>query len=134
MSIEWREDLATGNVEIDNQHKELFKRFNTLLAACNAGKARNEVGNLLNFLGDYVKSHFATEERLQVKHGYPGYAAHKQQHTEFISDLRNLEQQIATEGAGVSLVIQTNQMIVNWLIGHISKTDKALADFLKTVG
>jgi len=132
MAIEWREDLATGNGLIDDQHKELFKRFNNLLTACNQGKGKEEVNNLLLFLGDYVRSHFATEEELQIKHSYPGYQAHKAEHEGFISDLHKLENESKSSGTGVALVIQTNQMITGWLIRHISGTDKQLANFLRT--
>ena len=62
MAIEWNEKLATGNSNIDDQHKELFCRFDTLLAACNQRKGKDEVHNLLLFLGDYVKTHFSMEE------------------------------------------------------------------------
>ena len=133
MAIEWREELATGNGLIDDQHKELFKRFNNLLAACDQGKGKEEVNNLLLFLADYVRSHFAMEEELQTKHSYPGYQAHKAEHEGFIRDLHNLENESKSAGTGVALVIQTNQMITGWLIRHISGTDKQLANFLRTV-
>ena len=133
MAIEWRDNLATGNVDIDLQHKELFRRFNDLLEACNKGKGNHEVGNLLDFLSDYVKSHFAAEEDLQKKHGFAGYQDHKKKHDEFIRDLQDIKTEFHREGAGISVVIRTNKMIVNWLIKHISGTDKELATFLRTV-
>lgn len=132
MAIEWNDRLATGNSDIDNQHKELFRRFDTLLTACNQRKGKEEVDNLLIFLGDYIKIHFAMEEALQKKYNYPHYPAHKDQHESFIRDFQNLEQQLKLEGATLSLVIQTNQTMVNWLINHINITDKQLADYLRT--
>ncbi len=132
MAVEWREELATGNRLIDDQHKELFKRFDNLLTACNQGKGKEEVGNLLLFLGDYVRSHFAMEEELQKKHSYPGYHAHKEEHEGFVRDLQKLENESKNAGTGIALVIQTNQMMTGWLIRHISGTDKALANFLRT--
>jgi hemerythrin len=134
MSIEWRDSLATGNEEIDLQHKELFRRFNDLLTSCKEGKGKDEVVDLLFFLGDYVRTHFATEEELQVRHNYPGYPQHKEQHEGFIRDLRSLESQLNTDGVTLPLVIQTNQTMVGWLIKHISGTDKELANFLRSVG
>lgn len=131
MSIEWDNKLATGNSDIDDQHKELFKRFDNLLAACNQRKGKGEVHSVLMFLGDYVRSHFAMEEELQRKHNYPHYADHKAQHEDFIRDLQKLEEQFKEEGVTLSLVIQTNQTMVNWLIKHINATDRALADFLR---
>ncbi len=132
MAIEWRENLATGYDTIDKQHMELFRRFNTLLAACNQGKGKEEVSHLLIFLNDYIRLHFAEEESLQFRSGYPGYEAHKAQHDKFRGDLQELEEQFAAEGATLALVIRTNQTLISWLIMHISATDKELAAYLQT--
>jgi len=132
MAIEWRDDLATGNELIDDQHKELFSRFNRLLESCQGGKGKDEVTRMILFLGDYVRSHFATEEQLQLRHNYPGYTAHKAQHDAFIEDFRKLEDQFRSQGASFVLVIQTNQTMVDWLIKHIGGTDKAFAGFLRS--
>jgi hemerythrin len=51
----------------------------------------------------------------------------------FIRDFTKLENQFDEEGTTLSLVIQTNQAMVNWLICHINGTDKKLAAFLRTV-
>jgi hemerythrin len=132
MAIEWNDNLVTGNDSIDEQHKELFRRVDTLLEACNQRKGKEEVHNLLRFLGDYVKTHFAMEENLQKKSGYPHYRAHKEQHDDFIRVLEALVQQFNAEGATLPLVIQTNQSVVNWLINHINVKDKDLAAYLRT--
>ena len=116
MAIEWRENLATGNEKIDDQHKELFKRFNNLLAACNQGKGKEEVNMLLLFLGDYVRSHFATEEQLQVQYSYPGYQAHKKEHEGFIRDLQNLDNDRVFADPRNLAALQANALekIKNW--------------------
>jgi hemerythrin len=132
MAIEWNERLATGNCNIDDQHKELFRRFDTLLAACNQRKGKDEVYNLLLFLGDYVKTHFSMEETLQKNHNYPHYPAHKKEHEGFIQELRRLEEQLQLEGASLPLVIQTNQTMVSWLINHINRMDKEMASYLRS--
>lgn len=131
MLIEWNNDLTTGYSTIDEQHKELINRFNSILDACNHGKGKEEVKNLLQFLGEYVKSHFAMEEELQQRYHYPEYALHKQEHVGFIRDFNKLQNQFDEEGATLSLVIQTNQALVDWLIRHINGTDKKLAAFLR---
>jgi hemerythrin len=130
MACEWREDLATGNPEIDSQHKELFKRLNALIAAGNERKADAEVGNLLQFLKKYVLVHFATEEQLQLKHGYPNYKAHKSQHDAFIKELHAVEEQFATQGASLLLVQKTSRIAFDWLVNHIFNLDKEMAGFV----
>lgn len=131
MSMEWTSNLATGVSEIDNQHREIFARVNRLSEACSEGKGKEEVLNLLNFLGDYVKEHFAAEEKLQIREGYPQYAAHKSQHNRFIADLERLAATFRAEGATLSLVIMTNKTLAAWLVQHISQVDMEFATYLK---
>jgi hemerythrin len=132
VAIAWRDDLLTGNEEIDNQHKELFARFNALLDACDGGRGKEEVSRLLQFLAAYVKEHFAAEELLQASRGFPDYPEHRRQHEEFVARLARLREQFEQEGATLSLVIETNQMMVSWLINHISAMDKKFGAFLQS--
>lgn len=131
MEIAWNASLATGNEEIDNQHKELFSHFGNLLAACSQRKGREEVLNMYRFLDTYVQDHFALEERLQLQSDYPGYAGHKSQHDNFVRDLKQLEFLLQDEGATLMLVIMTNQTMADWLINHVSGEDRKLAEFLR---
>lgn len=131
MAIGWRDDLLTGVVEVDDQHKELFRRFGELLTACNQGQGGEEVLRLFNFLDDYVVKHFAAEERIMRQHGYPDYLEHKQQHQGFTRRLEELKRQFRDEGTGLSLVITTNHVMIEWLSRHIEKMDKEIAKYVK---
>lgn len=131
MAIAWDTNLSIGVTEIDDQHKELFRRFNDLLEACNQGKGRDEVQNLLLFLHDYIKTHFRDEEKLQLAHNYPGYAAHKLEHERFVHTIDQFAQDFNEKGATIALVIQVNKSVVHWLIQHISKVDRELGNFIQ---
>jgi hemerythrin len=131
MSIGWNSELATGVDAIDNQHKEIFNRVNKLSAACAEGKGKEEVLRLLLFLEDYIKEHFAAEEKLQMRSAYPNYADHKSQHQQFMGDVARLAAEFKAEGATLSLVIMTNKLLTHWLVQHITKVDKQFANFLK---
>lgn len=131
MRIQWRDSLAIGVVEIDNQHKELLKRFGLLLEACESGKGKEELAGLLTFLDEYVLRHFADEEELQRQKRYPAYVAHKQQHDSFIASLKALKSEIDQDGMALHHVMETNNMLLKWLINHISKVDIELGRFLK---
>jgi hemerythrin len=132
MQIEWRDELSVGVNAIDDQHKELINRFNALLRACNDGHGKEEVGELLGFLRDYVAVHFCDEEALQQEQGYPGYPAHRHQHLEFVGRLDDLHRKYFTDGASLTLVIQANNMMIDWLINHISKEDRKIGEFMRT--
>lgn len=134
MSVTWTDDLATGVSKIDDQHKELFKRINNLLIACNKGKGRREIEGVVKFLDEYVDTHFSDEERIMIRYEYPSYPAHKAQHLEFVEKLSELKKRLDQEGAGLVIVIATNQMLVDWLRTHIRRLDKELGSFLKEKG
>lgn len=130
MGIEWNEDLAVGVYIIDDQHKELFNRINNLLEACNLGKGKDTVDEIIKFLEDYVVSHFGEEEEIMKKHDYPYYQQHKEQHEQFVEQFSQLKNKLEKEGVGGHMAIYTNQVVVDWLQDHIIKVDKALGEFL----
>lgn len=134
MAIEWKDDLAVGVKEIDEQHKELFAKVNTLFDACNSGKGKDQIDSVIKYLQEYVVEHFGSEESLQKKYSYPGYEEHKAQHDKFIQDFLKLKEGIDKNGVTGLTIVQLNQVLVDWLIKHIRKTDKALAGFLKEKG
>jgi len=131
MGIEWRDSLAIGVEAIDSQHKELLWRFNALLTASEAGKGIGELKKLLEFLDDYVIEHFSDEEKLQRKNNYPSYAAHKTEHDSFVARLKAVQEEINSEGVAIHHVIETNNMLLKWLLNHISKVDMELGKFLQ---
>ena len=127
MAIEWDDSLRTGVDDIDDQHRELFRRFNSLMTACNQGRGRDEVLKTLNFLDDYIRRHFHEEEVLQRSSNFPGYQIHRAQHEEFIAKTEALAKQFQHEGATLELLVKTNTTMMEWLIGHIRKMDRAFA-------
>ncbi|MDN5332108.1 MAG: hemerythrin [Tepidanaerobacteraceae bacterium] len=131
MAIKWTEDLSTGIELIDKQHKELFKRVNDLMDACTKGKGKEEVVKVIDFLSNYVVMHFGEEEKIMKAENYPGYDGHKTQHESFIKKFTEFKEKLEQTGPTVDLVVKMNGFLVDWLINHIKKTDRALGDYLK---
>jgi hemerythrin len=130
MALQWRADMSIGVEKIDAQHRQLVEQVSSLLDACTQGKGKQEVGRMMAFLGEYVLTHFADEEELQLKSGYPGYREHKALHEQFVREYGLLNQQLLAEGASVRFTLQVNRTVVDWLVQHISKADKALGEHL----
>ncbi len=133
MGIEWRDSLSIGVEEIDNQHKQLLAHFDKLLKACESGKGLEELKSLLGFLDGYVIKHFKDEESIQRLRNYPDYAAHKKEHESFVARLDLLKQEISNEGIALHHLMETNNMLLKWLLHHISTVDVQLGKFLKTL-
>jgi hemerythrin len=129
--MQWTEDLSVGVETIDNQHKELFRRINSLVEAIKQGKCKTEITGVIMFLEEYALSHFGEEETFMKEHAYPPYHDHKAQHAIFIKNLSELRKELEDIGPSYVLSVTTNQVIVDWIIDHIAKTDKKLGRFLQ---
>jgi hemerythrin len=128
MPLQWTQALSVGIPEIDAQHQELFRRVDRLLEATLADDHR-ETGAMLVFLGEYVLTHFSTEERFMREVGYPGLPRHREEHERFVADLRALDRDLAEGGVVPGLVGRLNRQVSDWLRGHVCVTDMAMGRF-----
>lgn len=131
MAYKWSDDLLTGNMQIDTEHKELIKAINDLLDACSMGKGRAELEKTVKFLSSYTKTHFAHEEVLQMKYNYPDYNNHKKYHKHFVEQVENIHKKLLTEGSNIVLVGEINSKVGNWIISHIKREDVKVAQHIK---
>jgi len=132
MAMEWNERMAIGHDVIDQQHRELFRRFDILIEACRQACGKERIEELLYFLDSYVVTHFREEEGLMEGHAYPGVDEHKAQHRYFTGRLDALKADLKAKGVSTHLVISTNQILLKWIIQHIKNIDVQFGAFLKT--
>lgn len=131
MAFTWTKDLETGNLQIDTEHQQLIQALNKLLAACSSGKGREEVGNTMNFLLQYTKTHFAHEEMLQIQSRYPDYVNHKKYHAEFAKVVNEISDRLKNEGSSLQLVGEINRRMGDWLVNHIKCEDRKVAKHIQ---
>ncbi len=129
MALEWTKALSVGVEEIDDQHRELFRRATRLLEGLRRGEPE-EIGDLVDFLHEYAVTHFGAEEALMRTTRYSGYLRHKAEHDRFISDLIALGRELTQRGPGAFFALKVNHWLVEWLKDHVSGTDAELGKFL----
>ena len=123
MSLEWNESFRVGDPEIDRQHQYLFALANKFLLA----QDKLALMSCARDLFQYTRDHFAYEEDLMLRAGFPSYEAHVKSHQLLISRLNVLSQQISDDK------LDRNEMegfIQHWALFHIPKADAKLADYL----
>lgn len=130
MAIEWTEELATGVEAVDRQHREIFSRYNQFLGACKAGRGRDALLDILGFLAGYVEEHFAREEQLMRESGYPDMQEHVSEHRALRTMVKGLQAQLAEQGPTISLLTEANRRLLDWLVDHIKRSDRALGGFV----
>jgi hemerythrin len=124
--LHWSSDLDTGIESIDQQHRRIVDYMNDLDDANSAGNLTT-TNRVLNQLVEYTVTHFAFEEELQEKAGYPFLRAHKRVHEIFTK--RVAEYQKRAE-AGENVAPEVLSMLKIWLVNHIKGDD---ADYAPTV-
>lgn len=134
--MKWTEDLAVGNEMIDNQHKELFARINDLVDAIKQHTCKYKIGDVVKFLDDYIIFHFGEEQKLMQKYDYPEYEQHRKQHEHFMKNFEELKKELPKLEGGkkpgsYDLSVETNQVVVDWILDHIAKVDKRFGKFLQ---
>jgi len=133
MAIVWTPNLSVGVENIDSQHKVWFEKADQLFQAGKKGKSNEVVVQLFDFLDDYTKQHFHDEEMYMQSIRYPEIEAQKTAHKKFIADLAKLKKEYQTSGGNITLIINANQMIIDWLTKHISSMDKKIGIYAKTL-
>ncbi|NLL70274.1 MAG: hemerythrin family protein [Epulopiscium sp.] len=131
--IQWDQSLETGFLAIDEQHQELFKRVNEVIEAYNVGKARQEVKKTLQFLEEYVHTHFTMEEELQLQYKYPKYKEHKEMHEYFIKQIAEIKSRYEQNGPKITVTMALNRILLTWLREHILRVDKAFVDYIHSL-
>ncbi|HEX2938291.1 MAG TPA: bacteriohemerythrin [Ruminiclostridium sp.] len=129
--MKWTDDLSVGVELIDSEHKSLINAINELFDACGKGLGRKKISETLEFMQNYIRTHFSDEEKLQKKCGYPDYSNHCRYHASFIEKVGNYSKRLEEEGANIALVADFNSFVTDWLINHISREDKKIGLYIK---
>ena len=116
-------DLVTNVDLIDEQHKELFKRINSVSSIGTKAYATHETIITLNFLGDYIVQHFNDEEELMLVSEYPEYKWHHTWHQGYILKFENLKEEFKKNGISSEYLQILDEFIIGWIVKHIGIVD-----------
>ena len=132
--IAWSNEFALGIDEIDEQHKALVGMINALDASTHGDSSPDSVRGMLGDLNDYVRDHFAFEERLMAGGACSPdlVTRHLGEHAYFRSVLKDLTNDFENERRNVTGNLI--EYLVHWLLHHIVVVDRAMAHQLNAAG
>ena len=123
MGFQWDDKYATGNDEIDKQHKQIFAYLDELEDHIEHGASQQWVENFMSALGLYTRSHFCYEEICMRQAKCPIATKNKGQHTKLLAAFHKAEQKLEREGISDDLLQQLKDFLTSWLVNHIMKID-----------
>lgn len=119
----WNATYETGIPIVDAQHKELFNQIEILMDTSKAER----IDSTLNFFGDYIVKHFATEEAMQHQVAYVKLIEHKKAHDDFVNTFKQSKQEYRSSGNSPIVMMKTIRIALSWLKEHIRGQDKEFA-------
>jgi hemerythrin-like metal-binding protein len=129
----WTEEMSVGVKVLDDDHKNLIEMLNQLNDGILAGKGRETLGVVIEKLLEYTNFHFAREERLFIETGYPGGAAHKEEHESLSRRVKNLQSRFES-GQSLEVSMETMAFLKSWLTNHIQGSDQKYGPHLNAKG
>lgn len=124
----WKETYRIGNKEIDEQHYQLFSKIENLLVIAKSGDIENkkkECRDLIEFLVDYTKFHFDTEEKIQRDMQYVGYAQHAWIHQGFIKTIQEYKEKMEQDFS-LNILKSFAGTLLTWLAQHVCGCDRKI--------
>ena len=105
--FEWREANESGDPGIDADHRECFALANALLDQLSAAPSERE-GPLaaIDALLEHAATHFAQEESVLERSGYPDLPEHSRVHAGLLNRARRVRDDFARGKAGVAEVVE----------------------------
>ncbi|MDR0388933.1 MAG: bacteriohemerythrin [Spirochaetaceae bacterium] len=131
--VSWSSTFSVGIKQIDEQHKELFNITNDLFNHC-VGDSESEKAyfkKVIQGAVNYIKVHFATEERIMLKTKFSGYTDHKREHDMFVL---TVVEQVRSFHLGHKFdLTHFTRFLKDWVLTHIAISDKQYFEYFKRI-
>jgi len=131
--ITWTDKFSCGVKLVDDQHKQLVELVNEMFnhVTGNDVQEKNYFSRVINDAVSYVKTHFATEEKLMLATKFEGYAEHKKEHDTFVLAV---VENIKDYQAGKRLTLSSfTRFLKDWVLSHIAYMDKKYFDYFNKI-
>lgn len=132
----WTEEYSTGAPTIDRQHRQLINHVNELGRLLNkTNHSRSDIEfiiQFLEFLEDYLDTHFSYEEQCMENYRCPVHGKNKLAHERFKQMYHGYKQNAKHEGFRMKLLTDLHESMSSWITDHILRVDTQLRPCMKT--
>ena len=131
--VEWNDSYSLGIKLIDDQHKELIRIVNDIFSHATGDESEEHeyFKKVIKQAVDYIKYHFANEEKILITTKYSDYEAHKKKHEDFI--LKVVQTAKDYESGKRLTLTNFGYFLKDWVLSHIAVVDKKYCDYFKTI-
>jgi hemerythrin len=122
--IELGYEYSLGVPEIDKQHQELAKQLNEAIKHCTGKKKDEKIFYDKNTRKsiEFLRNHFATEEKILGKTKYDNFKKHKLEHKKILDDIVKMNDDIEKNKVELNLFYVT-AFIKERILKHLKTYD-----------
>lgn len=119
----WTSDMSVGVAELDSDHKGLMEIIRQLEEQDGPTAIQQSIVSLMR----YAQAHFAREQAVMRRCGFPGLTHHIEQHDEFVKRLRAVIADFKRDPDGAAAFVRDEllEFLKDWWRHHILIEDKA---------
>ena len=132
-TIAWTDDLSTGIVSLDDEHRQMIAHYNAIVDAIDRGLGMAAVRERFEALVHFACGHFAHEERVMRNIGDPNYRLHKMEHDRLMQGaldfLHSLGNGLLRDDAPAIA-----RYIEHWFLRHTTEQDALIREFVEWTG
>jgi hemerythrin len=122
----WRDEMTTGVVELDAQHKYLINFFNDLGHSIKKKYDPEDISKVLKVMKYYADWHFHKEDECMARYHCPAAEKNTKAHAIFMEKLQEYQKEYEQSGGSIELAIKIHEELANWIVNHIMAIDTQL--------
>lgn len=131
LRVKWRDEWRCGNDEIDVQHENILNIANDLISQIYANVSKDEGIKGISYFLEYVKNHFATEERILMDSQYPDIEDHMKKHDHLSNKAIYIKE--CFEKDELESAAFLSFLIDEVVIGHLVKEDSKFFSHVRKI-
>lgn len=124
----WLDSYSVGVKEMDAQHRQLLELLEQLNESLKNGASEEVKEKIISSLIGFMVAHFAAEEKIMQKYGYPGLPDHHRTHADIAAKIKILNARHEKLSSAVNPEFMT--FLRTWLVSHIQGEDQAYGRFI----
>jgi len=123
MLLHWSEIYETGHAQIDAQHRRIVGEMNRLHEMVQNREEISKIESVLEFLDQYVSTHFSYEEKCVEQYQCPFAQKNKEAHTTFLLRVKEIRDLSKKHKLTHPEVLDVYYEMIFWIKDHILGTD-----------
>lgn len=125
----WSDDFALGDPLVDSQHRAFFDEAAALRQAFDSDEPQTRLVTYAETFLANLRTHFADEEALMARLGFPALAAHRQEHGDLLARTERMVEEIRAAQCLIDGLLGS-QALIGALVEHVTQQDMRIKLFM----